>query len=143
MLFTCKNFMFFDFTRVKKFCSGNGGIRGGGEELALPPPSPPPPSTDPFLYGPEKQFNLIEVYLVHRIIFLIGSQGKKVSGQLPLEENGSPVRVGVWIKVRISFMVGEEGESNQTIAPNQGLGQFWGWGTIFRGGNCPRTGKNY
>ena len=51
MLFTCKNFMFFDFTRVKKFCSGNGGIRGGGEELALPPPSPP---TDPFLYGPEK-----------------------------------------------------------------------------------------
>ena len=45
MLFTCKNFMFFDFTRVKKFCSGNGGIRGGGEELALPPPSPPPPLT--------------------------------------------------------------------------------------------------
>ena len=34
---------------------------------------------------------------------------------MPLEENGSPVRVGVWIKVRISFMVGEEGGSNQTI----------------------------
>ena len=36
----------------------------------------------------------------------------KVSGQLPLKENCLPVRVGVWVKVRISFGVG----CNQTIA---------------------------
>ena len=49
MLFTCKNFMFSDFTWKKiNFAPGNG-VGGGGEGLAPPPPCPPAP---PFLYGP-------------------------------------------------------------------------------------------
>ena len=35
-----------------------------------------------------------------------------VSGQLLPEENWPPIRVGVWVKVRVSFRVG----GNQTIA---------------------------
>ena len=42
MLFTCKNFMFFDFTWKKKFVPGNGGGAGA-----------PPPLLHPFLYGPD------------------------------------------------------------------------------------------
>ena len=62
------------------------------------------------------------------------------SGQLPLEKNGSPVRVGVWIKVRISFMVGEEGGSNQTIAPEENCPQLGlGFGLVLGlGDNFPR-----
>ena len=40
---------------------------------------------------------------------------KTVYGQIPLEENYLPVRIGVSVKVRVSFRVG--GRSNQTIAP--------------------------
>ena len=36
-----------------------------------------------------------------------------VSEQLPPEENCPPVRVGVWVKVRVSLGLG----GNQTIAP--------------------------
>ena len=38
-----------------------------------------------------------------------------VSGQLPPEENCSPVRVGVSVKVRVSFRAG----GNQTIVPEK------------------------
>ena len=38
-----------------------------------------------------------------------------VSGQFPLKENCLPVRVGVLVKVRVSFRVG----GNQTIAPEE------------------------
>ena len=37
------------------------------------------------------------------------------SGQLPHEENCPPVRVGVWVKVRVSFRIG----GNQTITPKE------------------------
>ena len=40
---------------------------------------------------------------------------KTVSGQLPPKKNCPPVRVGVWIKVRVGFGVG----GNQTIAPRE------------------------
>ena len=40
---------------------------------------------------------------------------KTVSGQLPPKRNCLPVRVGVWIKVRVGFGVG----GNQTIAPRE------------------------
>ena len=39
-----------------------------------------------------------------------------VSGQLPPEENSPLVRVGVWVKVRVSFRVGG---GNHTIAPEE------------------------
>ena len=66
-----------------------------------------------------------------------------VSGQLPPEENCSPVRVGVWVKVRVNFTVG----GNQTIAPDEncppvrvrGCVRVLGMGAVFLGGNCPRT----
>ena len=38
-----------------------------------------------------------------------------VSGQLLPEENWPPIRVGVWVKVRVSFRVG----GNQTIASEE------------------------
>ena len=72
-------------------------------------------------------------------IVLVTKELIKVSGQLP------PVRVGVWVKVRVSFRVG----GNQTIAPDEnchprlglafGLGLVFGLGAIFFRGNCPRT----
>ena len=76
-----------------------------------------------------------------------------VSGQLPPEENCPPVKVGVWVKVRISF----RGGGNQTIVPEKKFPPvrirvwlrvslflfcfFWGVGAIFLGGNCPRSVK--
>ena len=43
-----------------------------------------------------------------------------VFGQLPPEENCSPVRVGVWVKVRFSFRVGGlEQLGSRTIAPEE------------------------
>ena len=72
----------------------------------------------------------------------------KVSGQLPPDENCLPVRVGVRVRVRISFGVG----GNQTIALEEkcprlvlgfGLGLvlvLWGGGgAVFLGGNYLRT----
>ena len=59
-----------------------------------------------------------------------------VSGQLPPEENcPPPVKVRVWIKVKVSFRVG----NNQTIAPAEnlprlgivlGLGANFPWGQL-------------
>ena len=60
-----------------------------------------------------------------------------VSGQLPPEENCPPVRVGVSVKVRVSFRVGGQPENcpREKLPPGQGQGlaqvQFWGWGAIF------------
>ena len=48
-------------------------------------------------------------------IVLVTKEPTKLSGELPPEENCPPVRVGVWIKVRVSFRVG----GNQTIAPKE------------------------
>ena len=45
----------------------------------------------------------------------------KVSGQLPLKENCPPVRIGVWIKVRVSFRVGGQPDTRK-IVPQLGLG---------------------
>ena len=54
----------------------------------------------------------------------------------------SPVIVGVWVKVRVSFRVA----GNQTIVPEEkcprlglgfGLGLVLGLGAIFQGGNFP------
>ena len=43
-----------------------------------------------------------------------------VFGQLLPEENCSPVRVGVWVKVRVSFRVGElEQLGSRTIVPEE------------------------
>ena len=66
-----------------------------------------------------------------------------LSGQLPPEENCPPLRVGVSVKVRISFRVEGQPENcpGEKLTPGQGQGsgQFWGWGAIFFGGNYPRT----
>ena len=46
-----------------------------------------------------------------------------VSGQLPPEENCPPVKVGVWVKVRISFGVGATRQlSSKKNFPRLGLG---------------------
>ena len=71
-----------------------------------------------------------------------------VSGQLSPEENCPQVRVGVWVKVRVSFRAGGQPDNcprgKLSSGQGQGLpqGQFCCWGTIFLGGNCPRTQKN-
>ena len=61
-------------------------------------------------------------------------------GKLP------PVRVGVWVKDKVSFRLGGQPDNcpQGKLAPGQGQGlgqgQFWGGrGAIFLGGNCPRT----
>ena len=72
-------------------------------------------------------------------------QGWGVNQTIAPEENSPPVRIGVWVKVRVSFRVGGQPENcprgKQPPGQRQGLGQgqFWGWGTISLGGNCPRT----
>ena len=68
-----------------------------------------------------------------------------VCGQLSPEENCRPVRVVVWVKVRVSFRV----EDKQTIAPEENCPpvrvrvwvrvSFEVWGAILLGSNCPRT----
>ena len=71
-----------------------------------------------------------------------------VSGQLPPEENCSPVRIRVWVKRRVRFRIG----GNQTVGPEVNWSspvrvRVWlrvsfevGCGGILLGGNCPRTG---
>ena len=72
MLFTCKHFMFSDFTWKKTFAPGSGGD-GGGEggggllDRRLPGPV--------FLYGPEFYHTIVFViviftntYLLHKIL---------------------------------------------------------------------------
>ena len=67
-----------------------------------------------------------------------------VSVQLLPEENCPPVRIEVWVKVRVSFKVG----GNQKIAPEENSTmvtvRVWvrvilGLGAIFLGSNCRRT----
>ena len=64
---------------------------------------------------------------------------KMVSGQLPPEENSPLVRVGVWVKVRVSFRVGG---GNHTIAPEEPFPRLrlgFGLGLVLRlGDNFPR-----
>ena len=68
-----------------------------------------------------------------------------MSGQLPAEEDCPPVRLGVSIKVRISFRV--EGQIDNCpgakLPPCLGLGfgleLVLGLEAIFLGGNCPRA----
>ena len=68
-----------------------------------------------------------------------------VFGQLPPEKNCPPIRVGVWVKVRVTFRVWEQPGNcpRGKLSPGQGYdlsqGQLWGWGAIFLGSNCPRT----
>ena len=62
-----------------------------------------------------------------------------VSGQLPPEENCSPVRVGVSVKVRVSFRAG----GNQTIVPEKNCLEKLGLGFglvlgLWVEGNFPR-----
>ena len=64
---------------------------------------------------------------------------------MPSEENCPPVRVGVLVKVRVSFRVG----GNQTIAPEENCPlvrvrilvrvSFGTAGKFSLGSNCPRT----
>ena len=64
---------------------------------------------------------------------------------MPCEENYLLVRIGVWVKVRVSFRVG----GNQTIAPEENCApvRVRGWlrvsfgvrGAIFLRSICPRT----
>ena len=68
------------------------------------------------------------------------------SGQLLPEEKCPPVRVGVWVKVRISFRVGGQPDNYprwKLLPPWLGLefmlGLVLGWGSFFLGGNCLRT----
>ena len=66
MFFTCKNFMFSDFTRKKDFCSRKwwgGGEEGGGGGGSHPP-------WTPFLYGPKFIFCQIIVCSLHNWIKL-------------------------------------------------------------------------
>ena len=75
-----------------------------------------------------------------------------VSGQLLPEENCPMVRVGVWIKVRVSFRVGGlERLGSRTISPEENcppvrvracLRVSFAVGGNFPRGNCPRTQKN-
>ena len=60
---------------------------------------------------------------------------------MALKENCSPVRVGVSVKVTVSFRVGKQpdncSEENCTLVRVR----IWvsvNFGTIFLGGNCPR-----
>ena len=62
-----------------------------------------------------------------------------VSRQLPPEENCSPVRLGVWAKVRVSFRVGGPTRqlSPRKIVPELGLAVVLGLILGLRG-NFPR-----
>ena len=60
------------------------------------------------------------------------------------EENSHPVRIGVWVKVRVSFRVGGQPDNCPQLGLEFGLGLVWGWGgggggAIFLGGKCTRT----
>ena len=71
---------------------------------------------------------------------------KTVYGQLPLEENCLPVRVGVLVKVRLILGLG--GGATRQLPRRQidpwlglgfGLGLVLGFGGNFPRGNCPRN----